>query len=121
MARLRRLHALPKDLRQPVPAFIRSITDRIVVGNNGVRISMKAIAFLAELGIADQTALHIRDITIESRTTVVRKGRAQRMVIDANTEAGRPEPSLVQALVRARRRFSLLVDKRAASIADLAH
>ncbi len=112
---------LAERLRQPEPAFVRSITDRIVMGNNGVRISMKATAFLTALGITDQAELlHIRDITIESRTTVVRKGRAQRMVIDANTEARRPEPSLVQALVRARRWLNLLVDKRATSIADIA-
>lgn len=118
---LAQAECLAERLRQPDPAFVRSIVDRIVMGNNGVRISMKVIAFLTQLGIPDQTALlHLRDIMIESATTIVRKGRAQRMVIDANTEAGRPEPSLVLALVRARRWFKLLVDKGAASIADLA-
>ena len=65
--------------------------------------------------------MHRHEIVIEAETTIARRGRTQRLVIATATDtAAKPEPSLVQALVRAQRWFKMLVDHKVESIADLA-
>jgi hypothetical protein len=100
---------------RPETALVRSIVDRTVISNKGVLISMKATALGKALGIID-----IGELVIENAATIARKGRVQRLVISGGPDTRKPVPSLVLALVRARRWFKMLVERKVESIADLA-
>ncbi|MGO8174609.1 hypothetical protein ACC764_29465 [Rhizobium ruizarguesonis] len=111
-------HADHGDVMQS--GITRPLIARVDVSQNKVLIAVDRRGLAASLEIDGDLADDLADpIIIERTVTLRRQGREQRLILTSASAETKPNPSMIKAIVRARRWFDMLKDRQVDSITDI--
>lgn len=98
-----------------------SLIERVDLVEGSIRITVSSAALASALQIDCGVDAIADPLVIEQAIDLKRKGREQKLVVSSSTGSNRsPEPTLLSALVRARKWFNKVKSREVDSIADLA-